>query len=148
MPHLEIRTGVNPDEPDAPVLVLVVDPAGTPGERAVAKLGDYCYEGDEVLYLSRTDGWVEHHLDGDRLAVDIAVHPSALKQVGVDPTPFTGRSAVDPEVALVVRVEGVVDPERHAQIAGTVLYALEPGERPDGGEHWPILLAPPPGVDD
>ncbi|MFF4772686.1 hypothetical protein ACFY05_07485 [Microtetraspora fusca] len=71
--RLGICPGVNRDEPDVPVVMLVVDPDGTPGERAVARLGDYCYEGDGVFFLLQTDGWAEHALDDNRLVVEIAV---------------------------------------------------------------------------
>ncbi|MFD0340180.1 hypothetical protein ACFVH0_16070 [Streptomyces sp. NPDC127117] len=145
MARLHIRTGVNPDEPDEPVVTLRVDPEGSPGERAVARLGDHCYEGDGVLFLSQTDGWAEHALDGCLLTVDIAVRPSALGHTGADLRAFPGRSAVDPEAVLVLRAETEADPELYARAApATAVFTAPPDHELDAGVHWPMLLAPPP----
>ncbi|MFF9350621.1 hypothetical protein [Streptomyces sp. NPDC014734] len=147
MARLHVRSGIDPDEPDVPVVTLVVDPEGTPGERAVARLGDCCYEGDGVFYLSRTDGWGEHTLDHDRLVVDIAVYPAVLARNGVDTTAFPDRSAVDPEAALVLRAETTVDPELYARAdSSTVVLTAAPDRTLDDalGDDWPMLLAAPP----
>ncbi|MET9658008.1 hypothetical protein [Streptomyces sp. NPDC006510] len=145
MPRLHVRSGVNPDEPDVPVAVLCVDPDGSPGERAVARLGDYCYEGDGVLFLSGTDGWAEHTLDGHRLTVDIAVLPSALGQTGTDPAAFPDRSTADPEAVLVLRAEAEVDPELYARAApATAVFTGAPDRALDAEAGRPVLLGPPP----
>ncbi|MGI5489375.1 hypothetical protein [Microtetraspora malaysiensis] len=149
MARLCICPGVNPDEPDVPVVTLVVDPDGTSGERAVARLGDYCYEGDGVFFLLRTDGWAEHTLDDNGLVVDIAVYPFALGQIGVDSAEFPGRSAIDPEAALVLRAEGAVDPELYARTApATAVFVASPERTLDEvltcEDDWPVLLALPP----
>ncbi|MFF2329424.1 MULTISPECIES: hypothetical protein [unclassified Streptomyces] len=149
MARLHIRPGVHPDEPDVPVVMLVVDPEGSPGERAVSRLGSYSYEGDGVFYLSQTDGWGEWILDHGRLVVDIAVYPFALGQVGVDAADFPGRSAVDPEAALVLRVETEADPEMYARAApATAVFTAGPDRTLDdvlaASDDWPMLLAPPP----
>ncbi|MGW2089791.1 hypothetical protein [Streptomyces sp. NPDC001880] len=143
MARLDVRTGVNPDEPDAPVVTLRVDPDGSPGERAVARLGDHCYEGDDVLFLSQTDGWAEHTLDGRRLTVDIAVYPSPLRRTGTDLAALPGRSSVDPEAVLVLRTETEADPELYARAApATAVFTGDPDLAFD--TDWPMLLAPPP----
>ncbi|MDJ0346472.1 hypothetical protein QMK19_33495 [Streptomyces sp. H10-C2] len=146
MARLHIRPGVKPDEPEVPVVVLIVDPDGLPGERAVYELFSYCYEGDGVFYLVGTDGWAEHTLDGDRLVVDIAVYPGALGQVGVDAGAFPDHSALDPDAALVLHVEGVVDPELYARAApATAVFAAGPDRLLDdvlASDHdWPMVLA-------
>ncbi|WP_327675605.1 hypothetical protein [Kitasatospora sp. NBC_00458] len=152
MARLHVRTGINPDDPDAPVVALLVDPEGPPGERAVARLGWYGHEGDGAVFLLPTDGWAEHALDGDRLAVDIAVYPFALEQIGVDPAHFPARSPIVPQAALVLRAETAVDPELYARAAdtGTAVFPAAPDRTLDqvlAGDDWPTLLAPPPPPD-
>lgn len=56
MARLYVRSGIDPAAPDAAFPILVVDPDGTPGERALSLLGGHCYEGQEAFYLVRTDG--------------------------------------------------------------------------------------------
>ncbi|MFJ2193280.1 hypothetical protein ACIOJE_35940 [Kitasatospora sp. NPDC087861] len=150
MARLYVRPGLDPDEPDAPVAVLLVDPDGSPGERAMERLGAYCYEGDGVFYLVQTDGWAEHAREGGRLAVDIAVYPAALKAVDVDPADFPLRSTVDSRAVLVLHAETTVDPEPDVQLSeGTAVFTCaRPGTTLDdvlaSAEDWPIVLAPPP----
>ncbi|MFE6668250.1 hypothetical protein ACFVFH_32435 [Streptomyces sp. NPDC057697] len=147
MARLQIRSGVNPDDPEAPVVTLRVDPDGPPGERALARLGDYCYEGDGVLFLSQTDGWAEHTFDGARLTVRVAVFPTALGQIGADPGEFPGRSAADPAAVLVLSAETEADPELYARAApATAVFTGGPDRAPDAEEGWPVLLGPPPGM--
>ncbi|MEU9618720.1 hypothetical protein [Streptomyces sp. NPDC048155] len=147
MARLQLRTGVHPDEQDVPVMTLVVDPGGPPGERAVARLGDYCMEGDGVFCLLGTDGWGEHTLDDDRLVIDIAVYPFALGQVGADAAAFPGRSAVDPEAALVLRAKTAVGPELYARAApATAVFTAGPDRPLDDvlADGRPMLLGLPP----
>ncbi|TWF90859.1 hypothetical protein FHX80_13275 [Streptomyces brevispora] len=149
MARLHIRPGIDPDEPDVPAVVLVVDPDGPPGERAVHELFNCCYEGDGVVYLVPTDGWAEHTLDGNRLVVDIAEYPVALGRVGMDSGAFPGHSVVDPEAALVLRVDAVVDPERYARAApGTVVFSAGPDQSLEevlaSVDGWPMVLGPSP----
>ncbi|MFD9596512.1 hypothetical protein ACFWA9_27730 [Kitasatospora sp. NPDC059973] len=152
MARLLVRPGIDPDdpdEPDVPVVALLVDPDGPPAERAVARLGTHCYEGDGVLHLTRTGGWAEHALAGDRLVVEVAVHSAPLDRAGVDLAAFTGRSSVDPEAVLVLRAEAAVEPESYARAApATAVFTAGPDETLDdllaGGESWPMVLAPPP----
>ncbi|MEV7355537.1 MULTISPECIES: hypothetical protein [unclassified Kitasatospora] len=149
MARLYVRPGPNPDEPDAPAAVLVVDPDGTPGERALDRLGSYCYEGDGVFYLVQTDGWFEPSLEGDRLAISVAVYPVALEQVGVDPADFPDRSTVDPRAHLVLRAGTTVDPVLPAWFdEGLAVFTAGPGTPLEdllaSEDDWPIILAPPP----
>ncbi len=146
MAELVVRAGVNPAEPDVPAVVVVVDPEGTAGEQAVVRLGDYCYEGDEVLYFSQTDGWTVHSFDGGRLVVDVLVYPSVLERLEIDAEPFPGRSG---ELVSLLSVAGEVDAELYAQVdPGTAVFPVASGESLDAAiasdEDWPILMALPP----
>ncbi|PWW60251.1 hypothetical protein [Actinokineospora spheciospongiae] len=85
---------------------------------------------------------------GDRLTVDVVAYPAALKQVDVDPARFLGRSSVDAEAVVVLRVETRVDPQVFARAdPGVAVFALEPGQTLDDvlacDESWPIVIAPP-----
>ncbi|TDC77548.1 hypothetical protein [Streptomyces hainanensis] len=149
MARLIVRTGADPDEPHVPVVMLVVDPEGSPGERAVARLGGHGYEGDGAFYLPRTDGWAERALGGGRLVVDVVVWPAVLPRIGVDAASFRRRSEVVPEAALVLRAVAEVDPAAYARAApATAVFTAGPGRALDAGfpaaDDWPLLLAPPP----
>ncbi|MFE1963137.1 hypothetical protein [Streptomyces sp. NPDC059479] len=146
--RLYVRSGLDPDAPDTVFAVLVVDPDGTPAERAVAELGAYCYEGDGAVHLVRTDGWAERSLDAGLLTVGIAVHPVPLRQVGVDPADFPGRSAVDPQAMMVLSARTAADPALSARLAEpTAVFTAGPDVSLDDllkSEEWPMVLAPPP----
>ncbi|MCL2731483.1 MAG: hypothetical protein FWE15_15835 [Actinomycetia bacterium] len=151
MARLYVRSGIDPDAPDTAFAILVVDPDGTPGERAVAELGGYCYEGDGALYLVRTDGWAEQSLDAGRLTVGVAVHPVALRHAGVDPADFADRSSADPQAVLVLEAHTLTEAalsERRA--APTAVFTAPPATTVDellaSEDEWPMLLAPPPGT--
>ncbi|MPY51901.1 hypothetical protein [Streptomyces acidicola] len=149
MARLYVRSGLDPDEPDVPVAVLLVDPEGTPGERAVARLGDYCHEVNGWACLLRTDGWAEQARDGGQLVVDVAVYPSALLAVGVDPADFTGRSVVDPEAVVILRAQTAAAPEASVRLSeGTVVFTtgldIPLDELLATYDDWPMVLAPPP----
>lgn len=149
--RLYIRSGLSPDAPDAAFAVLVVAPDGTPGERAMAELGAYCYEGDGALYLVRTDGWAEQSFDAGDLVVRVAVHPVALRQVGVDPEGFSERSAVDPEAVIVLTARTTAGPDLSPRPAGATAVFTAAADVPlddllTSEDEWPVLLAPPPGT--
>ncbi|MFC5663157.1 hypothetical protein ACFP3U_09195 [Kitasatospora misakiensis] len=153
MARIYVRSGINPDDPGAPVVALLVDPDGPPGERAVAKLGWYGYEGDGASYLLPTDGWAEHALDGERLTVAVAAYPSALERLGADPAAFPERSPAVPKAALVLHAEAAVDPALYARAgAATAVFAAGPGLALDdvlaGEDAWPVVLPPPPPAED
>ncbi|MFF8771784.1 hypothetical protein [Kitasatospora sp. NPDC015120] len=151
MARLHVHSGINPDDPDAPVVALLVDPGGPPGERAVARLDRYGHEGDGAFYLLPTDGWAERTLDGDRLTVTVAAYPFTLKQLGADPEAFPERSDTVPEAALVLRAVTVVDPGTYARADdATAVFTAGPGLALDevlaGEDAWPLVLAPPPAA--
>ncbi|MFI9273365.1 hypothetical protein ACIGXM_21990 [Kitasatospora sp. NPDC052896] len=148
MSRLYVHPGVDPEEPELPVAVLVVDPEGTPGERVVARLGTHCHEVNGWACLLPTDGWAEHARDGARLVVDVVVHPVALRAVGADPADFPGRSAVDPEAVVVLRARTAAGPEPSVRLSeGTAVFTAGPDVPLDEllatCEDWPMLLAPP-----
>ncbi|MGI5460833.1 hypothetical protein ACQEWB_48260 [Streptomyces sp. CA-249302] len=149
MARLYLRSGMDPGAPETAYAVLVVDPGGTPGERAVAALGSYCYEGDGALYLVRTDGWAEKSAVAGQLVVGIAVHPVALRQADVNPEEFPGRSSADPRAVLLLEVRAPVDPALTAHLAEpTAVFGAGPDTTVDellaSDDAWPMLLAPPP----
>ncbi|GAA3926937.1 hypothetical protein GCM10023085_05340 [Actinomadura viridis] len=113
MAELWLRTGLNPDDPDALVLAVVVNQDGTPGERAAARLGSHGYEGDGCFTLVQTDGWAEHRLDGEVLTVDIVASPAVLEALGIGTAGFPERSAVDPDAVRLLRVSAQVVPADH-----------------------------------
>ncbi|WP_262060123.1 hypothetical protein [Streptomyces sp. STR69] len=148
MARLYVRSGIAPDPPDAAFPVLVVDPDGTPGERAVARLGGHCYEGEGAFFLVRTDGWAERSLDAGRLVVGIAVHPLPLRQAGADPAEFPERSGIDPDAVLLLSARTTVDPALCARLSEpTAVFIAGPDVTLDdllADDEWPIILAPPP----
>ncbi|GAA3010817.1 hypothetical protein GCM10020229_23050 [Kitasatospora albolonga] len=149
MARLHIRHGLDPDEPELPVAVLVVDPERTPGERAVAQLGTHCHEVHGWACLSQTDGWVEHARDGGELTIAVAVYPATLLAVGADPADFTDRSTVDPDAVIVLRAQTSAAPDASVQLAeGTAVFTGSPDAPLDEliatYDDWPMVLAPPP----
>ncbi|GAA2676552.1 MULTISPECIES: hypothetical protein [Actinosynnema] len=147
-PRLRLVDGVRPDEPDLPVPVLLVDPGGTPGERAVAALRRHCVEGVGVLFLMGSDGWARQELRDGVLVVEIAAHPFTLGQVDVDPEDFPERVG---DSVLLLRAEAEVDPERFARAAGeTALLAAGPevelADALAGAARKVLLLGPPPAA--
>ncbi|MFF3066894.1 hypothetical protein [Kitasatospora sp. NPDC057936] len=138
MARLNVRSGLGPGDPEVPVAVLVIDSDGTPGERALSSYSAFGHEGDQVSYLLQTDGWAEHSYTGERLAVDIALHPGGLERLGVDPADFPVRSSFDANYVLVLHAETTVDPAMAGQVwEGTAVFTSP-------GEDWPLVLAPPP----
>lgn len=130
-------------------VLVVVDPEGTPEERAVARLADLGYEGDGVLHLSRTDGWAERRLRDGVLVVDVVARADALHSLGVDAEAFTERSRLDRRAVRLLRVRGEATGDDRLPEATTVV-AVPPGtpvERVladlDSGVEWPLVLAPP-----
>ncbi|MFL6073347.1 MAG: hypothetical protein ACJ73S_08140 [Mycobacteriales bacterium] len=123
-------SGVDPDAPEDVLLVVVVDPEGEPGERAVARLGLSAYEGETAFHLAPADGWAERRLDGDTLTVDVI-----------------GAGAV-----RLLRVAGTVDPAEYARAGpATVVWeapAGTPAEQVIAGlrdqADLPLILAPGP----
>ncbi|GGS70142.1 hypothetical protein GCM10010156_31160 [Planobispora rosea] len=152
MARLHLRLGLDPARPDAPVVALVADRDGTPGERALDRLGGYCHEWDDALYLLQTDGWAERTLlEDDCLVVDVVVYPVALRHGApdVDVTAFPCRSALDPRAVRVLRAQAVVDPQLYARaVPETAVFIAAPERTLDDvlacAEDRPMVLAPPP----
>lgn len=130
MAEVVLRRGINPDFPEELVLAVVVDPDGSPGERAVAALGGRCYEGDGAFYLAQTDGWAASSLADGVLTVDVVVY-AAVAGKSLDAFPA---GPVDGTVRLL-RVTGTTD-ETVLPEDGVALFKR--------ADDWPILLAPPP----
>ncbi|GAA1252486.1 hypothetical protein GCM10009665_49010 [Kitasatospora nipponensis] len=146
MARLFVRSGIHPSAPEVPLAVLLVDPEGSAGERAVVRLGAYCHEVDGWACLLQTDGWAEQVWVDGELVVGVAVYPVGLRAVNVDPADFPERSAVDPRAVIVLTVRTAAAPV--ALDEGTVVYTAAPGAALDevlaGYPDWPMVLAPPP----
>ncbi|MFE9423673.1 hypothetical protein ACFYNO_12010 [Kitasatospora sp. NPDC006697] len=124
-----------------PVPVLIVDPAGSPGERVAARLWEYCYEGDEAFYLARTDGWAERRVSGDSLWIGLAVYPAVLRALEVDPADFRHRSALDENAVLLLEAQTPVDSGLTDRLEPVTLLLSSAGAQAE--EDWPVVLAPP-----
>ncbi|MFD7748868.1 hypothetical protein ACFV2V_22700 [Streptomyces sp. NPDC059698] len=153
MAGILLCTGLDPDDPDAETVVVVVAEAPDHHERAAARLATCGYEGDGCFYLVQTDGWAERRLDGDLLTVDIVAHPALLRGLEVDRAKFTARSSYAPHVLRLLRVEARVDPAAYARAPEeTLLLTVPAGASAEeavalvrSGEEWPLVLAPPGG---
>ncbi|MCX4748948.1 hypothetical protein OG455_26115 [Kitasatospora sp. NBC_01287] len=81
--------------------------------------------------------------------VDIAVHPSALRTVGIDAADFPDRSAVDPGAVVVLRAQTAHGPEASVRLSeGTAVFTSSPEVPLDEllatyGD-WPMVLRPRP----
>ncbi|MCP2098198.1 hypothetical protein LV78_006189 [Actinosynnema pretiosum] len=147
VPELLLRNGINPEDPDAPVLLVIIDPERSPGERAVCLLGNHGYERDNALYLVPTDGWAERALDGGSLVVDLVAYPLVLGGYDLDLGLFTEPAAQDADAVRLLRVTGEVDATELPE--ATVVVAVSEGATVDdvveelrSGELWPVVLAP------
>lgn len=144
--------GLDPDDPDALTLVVVVSDVADHHERAAARLATYGYEGEDCLYLVQTDGWAERRLEGELLTVDIVAHPALLRGLEVDRERFTARSAGDPAALRLLRVEARVDPAAYGRASDVTLVLNAPAGTPAeqavalvrSGEDWPLVLTPRP----
>ncbi|MET8658540.1 hypothetical protein [Streptomyces griseus] len=144
--------GLDPDDPDATTLVVVVAEQADHQERAAARLGSYGYEGEDCLYLARTDGWAERRLDGELLIVDIVAYPALLKGLEADPGRFAERSSADPAALRLLRVEARVDAAAYERASEVTLLLTAPAGSPAeeavalvrSGEDLPLVMAPPP----
>jgi hypothetical protein len=147
MPEVVLRDGINPDDPDEVVLAVVIDSEeGTPGEQAVAELGDLSAvdEDDGVCYVQQTDAWAERHLENGELTVDVVIYEQVLEHAGVDPAGFPDRSPLDPEAVRVLRVTGTTT---HDTLPDVTLVYMTPLDEPEE-DALPLLLAPPPTEED
>lgn len=152
MAQVWLRSGMDPDAPEAVVVAVVVDPEGTPEERAVGELFSCAYEGDGSFMLVRTDGWAERRLQGEVLTVDIVVYPAVLKMLEIDAAGFPERSLVEPDAVRLLRVSTRVAGRQYEQALDPTAVLTAPAEATPqqivaglhSGEEWPLILAPPP----
>jgi hypothetical protein len=142
VPEVVLRNGINPDDPDEVVLAVVIDAEGSPGEQAVAELGDLSAvdEDDGVCYVQQGDAWADARIDDGVLTVDILVYAAVLERVGVDVTAFPQRSPRDPDAVRVLRVTGATGYDTLPVV--TLVYTT-PLDEPEE-DALPLLLAPPP----
>ncbi|MEV6594371.1 hypothetical protein [Streptomyces acidicola] len=147
-----LRSGLDPDAPEAVVVAVVIDPEGTPEERAVGELFAYGYEGDGSLMLVRTDGWAERRLQGEILTVEIVVYRDVLKRLDIDTAGFPERPLVEPDAVRLLRVSTRVTRREYEQALDlTAVLKAPAGATPEqitaglhSGDTWPLILAPPP----
>jgi hypothetical protein len=140
--QLWLRDGLDPDAPETFMVAVVVDPQGTPEERAVAELFSYGYEGDGTFLLVRTDGWAERRLDGDILTVDIVVYPAVLDQLDIDAAGFPERSPLEPDAIRLLRLSTRVARSHYEQAPDLTVVLTAPVD----ADNWPLILAPPPSA--
>jgi len=153
MAQVWLRDGLDPDAPEAVVVAVVVDPAGTPEERAVAELFSCAYEGEASFLLVRTDGWAERRLREDVLTVEIVVHRAVLHRLGAHAAGSPAPPAGAPDTVRLLRASTRVDPSRYGQALAVTVVLTAPADAPDerivadlrSRESWPLILAPPPG---
>jgi hypothetical protein len=139
-PEVVLRAGLNPDDPEAVRLAVVIDPQESLGEWAIAKIGEHC-DVDEENHVSRTDAWAERRLENGELTVDIVVREARLRRFDdVDATVFEERSPRDPNAVRVLRVTGTTT---HDTLPDETLVYLTPLDQLDEDDR-PLVLAPPP----
>lgn len=145
MPEVVLRDGINPDDTDEVVLAVVIDWEGSPGEQAVADLGDRSAVDEDagVCYIQQTDAWADATLTDGVLTVDILIYQAILEHWGYDLTTFPDRSPRDAEAVRVLRVTGTTSYDTLPDI--TLVY-MTPIDEPEEGA-LPLLLAPPPDDD-
>jgi hypothetical protein len=143
MPEAVLRDGIDPEDPERVILAVVVDPHGSPGERAVMAVGDYCFPDEEanVAYILQTDAFTECDLKAGQLTVDFMVFPSPARSDGrIDETDFPERSTLEPLAIRVLRVTGRTT---HNQLPDEVLVYTTPLDRLTEDD-CPLIFAPPP----
>jgi len=139
-----------PDHPDARFqVVVVIDPAASVEERALAYLGSSAYEGDDAWYVLQTDAWVERRLDGDCLTLDVLAYPPCLDGFEGQMDPVVSQSSIDPDAIRLLRVVGQVDPDAYSQAAPETLVMMGASATDAlaalaNGEDEPLVFAPPP----
>jgi hypothetical protein len=152
MAQLRLHSTVN--APDELILAMIANPDGELGERAVARLGERGYEGDEALYLVQTDGWAERRTQHGELIVDIVAYPDVLKSLHLDPAAFSGRSAVDPTAIRLLTTSIQATPAECERLRVETFVVTAASGTPaeqiladvDSGDLWPLILAPPPDI--
>lgn len=88
MTELRWVVGGDAERPDVPELTLLVDADGSPGDRAVVRLGDIGHEGDDVLYVIAADAWTERTLSDGVVTVGVHAWDETLAHLDIDPDEF------------------------------------------------------------
>jgi hypothetical protein len=144
MAEVVLRAGLNPADPQAVQLAVVIDPEGSAGERAVFAIGSYCYldEDVEVGYVLQTDAWADRHLENGELTVDFMVYPreAASHHDSIDEATFPERSPHDPDALRVLRVTGTTTHDTLPDV--TLVYTTPLDQLTE--DDWPLVFAPPP----
>ncbi|MET0233692.1 MAG: hypothetical protein ABW224_03535 [Kibdelosporangium sp.] len=143
MAEAVLRNGIDPEDLDRVILAVVIDPDGSPGERAVMALADSSFPDEEanVAHILQTDAFTECELNAGELTVDFMVFPSPARADGqIDDADFPERSAREPLAIKILRVTGRTT---HDQLPDEVLVYTTPLDRLTE-EDCPLLFAPPP----
>jgi len=135
-----LETGIDPDDPDALVLAVVIDPAGSAGERALVALGDLCYPDEDTggYYILGTDAYADRRIVDGEVIVDIVAYPEVLTNIGVA-AEFPPYGA---ETVLLLRATG--ETEYDTLPAATLVFTTPIEELTDNEDERPYVLAPPP----
>jgi hypothetical protein len=143
MAQVALRNGLDPKDPDRVVLAVSIDPHGSPGERAVVVMSDYCFPDEDagVAHILATDAFAECRLEDGVVTVDIMLFPSpARSDERINETDFPERSAREP---LALRVLTVSGPTTHDELPDETLVYLTPLEELTE-EDEPLIFAPAP----
>ncbi|TDV43131.1 hypothetical protein [Actinophytocola oryzae] len=143
MPEVVLRDGINPDDADEVVLAVVIDGEdGSPGERAVADLGDRSVVDEDagVCYVLQTDAWADASLEDGTLTVDVLIYDAILEHWGYDLGAFPDRSPMDRDAVVVLHVTGTTTFD---ELPDVTLVFPTPIDEPEE-DALPLLLAPPP----
>jgi hypothetical protein len=135
-----LETGIDPDDPDALVLAVIIDPAGSAGERALMALGDLCYPDEDTgaYYILGTDAYADRRIVDGEVIVDVVTYPEVLANLGVaaEFPPY------DAETVLLLRATG--ETEHDTLPAATLVFTTPIDELTDNEDERPYVLAPPP----
>ena len=141
------------DHPDARFqVVVVIDPAASVEERALAYLGSSAYESEDAWYVLQTDAWVERRLDGDCLTLDFVAYATGLDGFEGPMDRFVSRSPIDSDAIRLLRVVGQVDPVAYARAAPETLVTMGASTTDAlaalaNGEDDPLVFAPAPDAE-
>jgi hypothetical protein len=114
-----------PEHFDKWYVLLQLDPLQEmPWNKVVRYLSGFGYETDRALDVAETDAWVERHLVGSTLTVDLVTYPDIIEGADVDPDTFNQPSVRDPSARVVLRVSAEVDCTQYSQVEehGTFLW--------------------------
>jgi hypothetical protein len=139
--EVELDTGLNPDDPDELVLAVVIEPAGSAGERALLALGDLCSPDEETgaCRIPDTDAYADRRIADGEVTVSVVSYPAVLEEIGITGAfPSYGKESV-----LLFDVTG--ETEHDTVPATTLVFTTPLDELTDNEDERPFVLAPPPG---